>query len=142
MWVVASNPLLLTDFSSELQAVRLNSSLPLALGSTFEGDQLRGDRRWTTVSTITGFEPLHFFEWTVGDLANPVSAWSFLLDSNSSGMTLTQKVTLCGGPSPLTDLITLHPDDAERLVQDRLVSLRARMALTVAGLVELAKALV
>jgi len=57
-------------------------------------------------------------------------------------MTLTQKVTLCGGPSPLTDLITLHPDDAERLVQDRLVSLRARMALTVAGLVELAKALV
>jgi hypothetical protein len=142
LWEVVSNPLLLPELSSELQSVRLISSEPLALGSRFEGDQLRGERRWTTVSTITGFEPFQFFEWTVGDLAIPVSTWSFLLDANTAGTTVTHTVTLCGGPSPLTDFIALHPLDAERLVQERLDSLRERMAATVAGLVELAGSLV
>jgi len=112
---------------------------PVALGTQFEGDQLRGDRRWTTTSTITGFEPLRYFEWTVGNLLAPVSRWSFLLDSNVHLVTLTHKVVLCGGPSPLSDFIAEHPADAEEVVQERLVALRERMAATVAGLIALAK---
>ena len=138
VWQVASNPLLLPSLSSELQAVRPVSNKPLGLGSTFEGDQRRGERRWTTTSTITGFEPLHFFEWTVGDVANPVSKWSFLLDVNAAGITLTHKVTLLGGPSPLSDFIAQNPTTAEEVVQERLVALRERMSVTVAGLLGLA----
>jgi hypothetical protein len=141
VWQVASNPLLLPRFSSELQDVRLSSDAPLELGSQFEGDQLRGDRGWTTTSTITGFQPLEFFEWTVGSLDSPVSKWSFLIDENSAGVTLTHKVTLLGGPSPLSDFIAANPTEAEKVVQERLVALRERMIVTVAGLLEIAESL-
>lgn len=138
VWEVASNPLLLPSLSSELQTVRLVSDKPLVLGSTFEGDQQRGERHWTTTSTITGFEPLHFFEWTVGDVELPVSKWAFILDANAAGTTLTHKVTLLGGPSPLSDFIAENPTKAEEVVQERLVALKERMSITIAGLLKLA----
>ena len=140
-WAVAANPLHLPEFSSELQAVRLVTPGPVGLESRFEGDQLRGDRRWTTTSTITKFDEPFCFEWTVGDLSDPVSRWSFLLDENSEGTTLSHKVVLCGGPSPLSDRIAQFPGEAEALVQERLVVLRERMSVTLAGLVGLARKL-
>ena len=73
VWEVASDPTLLANFSTELQAVRILGSGAIDLGAQFEGDQLRGERRWTTISTVTGFQPEAFFEWTVGDLDHPVS---------------------------------------------------------------------
>jgi Polyketide cyclase / dehydrase and lipid transport len=138
VWTVASDPLLLPGFSSELQAVRLLDTDPLGLGSRFEGDQLRGERQWTTTSTITEFVPHLCFGWSVGDVSNPVSRWTFLLDENVVGTTLCQKVVLCGGPSPLSDSVTNGPREAEAVVQDRLIVLRERMAVTVAGLIDLA----
>ena len=138
LWELASDPRLLADFSTELQAVRPLFDGPIALGHQFEGDQLRGDRRWTTISTVTGLEPEALFEWTVGDLDLPVSKWSFLLDATAGRSTWTHKVTLLGGPSPLSDFITSHPDEAEEVVQERLTALRARMALTLSGLIALA----
>jgi hypothetical protein len=141
VWDVSSNPFLLPRFSSELQEVRILDDVPLGLGSSFEGDQLRGERRWTTTSIITGFERLKFFEWTVGGVENPVSKWSFLLDGNSSGTTLTHKVTLLGGPSPMSDFITANPNEAEEVIQERLHALKKRMSVTVAGLIEIAESL-
>ena len=141
VWEVASNPLLLPRFSSELQAIRLLSDDPIGVGTQFEGDQLRGERRWTTVSTVTDVELRRYFEWTVGDLEHPVSRWSFLLDANSAGITLTHRVVLCGGPSPLSNFIADNPNGAEEVVQERLVTLRGRMSATVAGLVRLASAI-
>ena len=139
IWSVASNPLLLPLFSTELQEVRMVSNEPVALGAQFEGDQLRGDRRWTTTSTVTGFEHLRYFEWTVGSLSAPVSRWSFLLDSHAGLTTLTHRVVLCGGPSPLSEFVAEHPDEAEDVVQERLITLRERMSVTVAGLIELVR---
>ncbi|MGD0883128.1 MAG: SRPBCC family protein [Acidimicrobiales bacterium] len=139
VWAVASNPLLLPGFSSELQAVRLLDPGPIGLGSRFEGDQLRGERRWTTTSTITDYVPRCCFEWSVGDLSHPVSRWSFLLDENADGTTLCHRVVLCGGPSPLSDRVAERPREAEAVVHERLVALRERMAVTVAGLVDLAR---
>lgn len=138
VWMVAANPLHLPEFSSELQSVRLLGSDPVGLGSRFEGDQLRGDRRWTTTSTITKFDEPLWFEWTVGDTADPVSRWSFLLDEHAAGTTICHKVVLCGGPSPLGDRITQSPAEAEELVQDRLIVLRERMSVTLTGLIGLA----
>lgn len=141
VWPVISNPLLLPDLSTELQAVRLVDEGPVGLGSVFLGDQLRmegsGERRWTTTSTVTGFVEGALFEWTVGELDRPVSRWSFLLDETAGKTSLTHRVVLCGGPSPLTDFITAYPETAEEVVQDRLDSLRVRMADTVEGLLAL-----
>lgn len=138
LWEFIADPMLLADLSTELQQVRLVTEGPVRKGSVFEGDQLRGERRWTTLSTVTSFEPCLEFEWTVGDLAVPVSRWTFLLDQHSAGTTLTHKVTLLGGPSPLSDLLAQHPADADAVVHERLDTLQERMAVTVRGLLALA----
>jgi hypothetical protein len=135
LWPFVSDPTILVGFSTELQAVRLNYEGAVALGSTFEGDQLREDRRWTTVATITALEAPRRFEWTVGSLDDPVSQWSFLVDEHQLGTTLTQKVVLCGGPSPMADFITRFPDKADEVVHERLRALRERMAISVAGVI-------
>lgn len=137
LWKLVSDPRLLADFSTELRAVRLLSDEPIGLGDQFEGDQMRGERRWTTISTVTGFEPEVLFEWTVGELDHPVSRWTFLLDTHSGSSTLTHKVTLLGGPSPLSDFIAQHPEEADEVVHERLSVLRGRMATTLVGLLSL-----
>lgn len=139
LWAVASDPELFSDFSTELQEIRLLGSAPIGLGSVFEGDQLRGERRWTTTSTVTAFEAPQFFEWTVGDLEAPVSRWSFLLDEHSAGTTLVHSVVLLGGPSPLSDLIASEPARADEMIHGRLEVLRERMNVTVRGLIERAE---
>jgi hypothetical protein len=138
LWPFVSDPTLLVAYSSELQAVRLNFEGAPELGSTFEGDQLRGERRWTTLSTITRFEEPWRFEWTVGALEDPVSQWSFLVDGHRLGTSLTQKVVLCGGPSPMGDLIVTNPDVADEVIHERLESLRQRMVVSVAGVIDTA----
>jgi len=136
LWAVVADPTAHPAVSPELQAVRLNG--PVGLGSTFEGDQQRGERSWTTVSTITAFEPGHLFEWTVGDLANPVSVWRIVMSNQGDHVTIAEKVTLCGGPSPLSAFIADRPDEAIAIVSGRLQTLTERMNQTLAGLVELA----
>ncbi len=139
LWPVLSDPRLLPDLSSELQAVHLSTDV-VERGTVFTGDQLRGERRWTTTSTVTGFEPPVFFEWTVGDLAHPVSRWSFLVDREAGVTTVTHRVVLCGGPSPIGDRIAAHPDEAEAIVVERLLVLRDRMGVTLDGLLGLVDA--
>ncbi len=140
LWPFVSDPTLLVDYSSELQAVRLNYEGQVALGSTFEGDQQREDRRWTSVSTITALDAPNRFEWTVGSLDDPVSEWSFLIDGHQLGTTLTQKVVLCGGPSPMADFIASYPDRADEIIHERLEALRERMVVSVAGVIKSATA--
>ena len=137
LWAVASDPRVLPEFSTELQEVRVISPGPIGLGTVFEGDQLRGERRWTTTSTVTAYDTGQLFEWTVGDLATPVSRWSFLFDTHSAGTTLTHKVDLLGGPSPLSERIAAEPARAEDVIHERLAVLRERMAVTLRGLVAL-----
>jgi hypothetical protein len=138
LWPFVSDPKLLVAYSSELQAVRLNFEAAPELGSTFEGDQLRGERRWTTLSTITRLEKPWRFEWTVGTLDDPVSQWSFLVDGHRLGTTLTQKVVLSGGPSPMGEAIAAHPETADELIHERLESLRQRMVVSVTGVIDAA----
>ncbi len=138
LWTLVSDPTLLPQFSDELQAVRVLGDGPMAVGQTFEGDQKRGEREWMTLSTVTGLIEGEFFEWTVGDLATPVSKWSFLLDDNEAGVTLAHRATLCGGPSPMSGIIAADPLGAPALIQQRLDMFRERLAVTVEGLIALA----
>ena len=64
----------------------------------------------------------------------------FRVDEHDAGTNLTQRVTLLGGPSPMSDLIDENPERAEAIVQERLVTLRERMAVTLEGLIGLAGA--
>ena len=87
---------------------------------------------------MTAFDPPSIFEWTVGDLECPVSRWSFLIDHAVGVTTLTHRVVLCGGPSPLSELVAQHPAGAEEMIRERLETLRGRMAVTIDGLLAIA----
>jgi hypothetical protein len=138
LWGFVSDPHALVDFSDELQAVRVVTEGPIRLGSQFEGDQRRGDRGWTTLSTVTSFEPTTFFEWTVGPLDAPVSRWAFILDASDAGLTVVHRAVLLGGRSPLADYLDANPLEAPRIVHDRLALFTERMGQTIEGLIALA----
>jgi hypothetical protein len=137
IWPFIADPMLLPAFSSELQEIRVLGDGSVGLGTTFEGDQMREERTWISLSTVTVFSPPLHFEWSVGGLDDPVSRWTFLIDENPRATTLTHKVVLCGGPSPMSERIEQFPDSAETIVQERLGALRERMAVTLDGLLAL-----
>jgi hypothetical protein len=140
LWKVVSDPLVQPQFSSELQAVRLLDD-PVQLGSRFEGDQRRGDREWTTISTVTTYEVERAFAWTVpsqDDDVTPVSLWSIALMPVDGGTRLGQSVVLLGGPSPMTTRVTEHPESMFEVINERLLVLASNMMQSLRGIEQLA----
>jgi len=143
LWPVLSNPLLQAGFSTELQAVRIIDGGPVRLGSRFEGDQVRGERIWTTISTVTAFEVEQEFAWTVAsqeDGVTPVTTWTISIVPTGARTRLQQAVVLHGGPSPLTSYVTEHPELMFDVVGDLLALLAGNMLRSLRGLEELAAA--
>jgi hypothetical protein len=141
LWKVASDPLVQPQFSSELQAVRLLDEGPVQLGSRFEGDQRRGEREWTTVSTVTTFDVERAFAWTVpsqDDGVTPVSMWSIALTPFGDGTRFGQSVVLLGGPSPMTTRVSEHPATMFDVINERLLLLASNMMRSLRGIERLA----
>jgi hypothetical protein len=141
LWKVVCDPLVQPQFSSELQAVRLLDDGPIQLGSRFEGDQRRGDREWTTISTVTIFEVERAFAWTVpsqDDGVTPVSMWAIALQPVGEGTRIGQSVVLLGGPSPMTTRVTEHPETMFEVINERLLLLASNMMQSLRGIERLA----
>jgi len=141
LWKVVSDPRTQPEFSNELQAVRLLGEWPMRLGSRFEGDQRRGEREWTTISTVTTFDAQRAFGWTVPsqeDGVTPVSEWIISLSIEGEGTRLAQSVVLHGGPSPMTTQVTEHPDTMFDVINERLQLLAGNMMRSLRGLEEVA----
>jgi hypothetical protein len=141
LWKIVSDPLVQPQFSSELQAVRLLDGGPVQLGSRFEGDQRRGEREWTTVSTVTTFEVERAFAWTVpsqDDGVTPVALWSIALMPVGAGTRMGQSVVLLGGPSPMTTRVTEHPESMFEVIDERLLLLASNMMQSLRGIEQLA----
>ncbi len=137
LWEVASNPGAVPAFSNELQAVRIEG--PIGVGTVFEGDQRRGQTGWTTTSTVTEFEPLSIFSWSVGDVERPVSSWTFEVIDHGDHRELRQSLKLFGAPSGLKIAMEQDPDNAEAILAGRVAELTANMQATVEGLAALAE---
>ena len=141
LWKVVCDPLVQPQFSSELQAVRLLDDGPLQLGSRFEGDQRRGDREWTTISTVTTFDVERAFAWTVPsqeDGVTPVSMWSIALQPVGDGTRIGQSVVLLGGPSHMSTRVTEHPGAMFEVINERLLLLASSMMQSLRGIEQLA----
>ena len=132
-----SNPGAVPAFSQELQAVRIAG--PIGVGTTFEGDQRRGETGWTTTSTVTEFAPPSVFSWSVGDLERPVSTWTFEVVDHGDHRELRQSLKLFGAPSGLTIAMEQNPDQAEAILAGRVAELTKNMQATVDGLVAMAE---
>ncbi len=84
---------------------------------------------WSTVSTVTGWEPERLFEWTVGlgDESGATDVWRFELTPDGEGTALRQWARMGPGPSGLTQAIERWPDKEERIVEGRLREWRTGM---------------
>jgi uncharacterized protein YndB with AHSA1/START domain len=140
VWPLISDPDLPAKFSEEFQgAVWLDGATP-SLGARFKGTNKMGESVWDTTSTITDFLVNEVFEWTVEDLENPVSIWSFRL-SPSDGSTLLKMSGVLGTytKTGLHAAIAKDPENEEKIVGWRMSNWRENMMKTVEGIKQLSE---
>ena len=61
-----------------------------ALGATFAGRNRQGRLQWSTVATVTDYDPLRQFRFDVTYWRIPVATWSFTIAPCEGGVTLTE----------------------------------------------------
>ncbi len=105
-----------------------------ALGARFEGVNRRGDREWTTISTVTELVAGQRVVWAVDDPADPAATWSFDLSPESGGTRVVQRARLGPGPSGLTSWIERHPDREADGIAGRMRDLWDQMHTTLEGM--------
>ena len=140
VWPFICDPDLPAKFSEEFQgAVWLDGAQP-SLGSKFKGTNKMGERVWTTTSTITDFSVNEIFEWTVEDLDNPVSVWSFQLFPDGD-KTLLKMSGVLGtfNQTGLHAAIAKDPENEEKIVKWRMNQWRQNMQKTVEGIKQLSE---
>lgn len=143
LWALLLDPSSSAPFSEEFQGADWKDTegvQPPGLGSRFIGRNARGEREWTTLCTITTHEPLRRHGWTVQDLQDPVSAWTFEIAQDGDTTTLSYTATM--GPSMLSGMnqaIAERPGEREAITAGRLGRLATSMQATVDGLVALAE---
>jgi hypothetical protein len=135
VWLLISDINLPSRFSPEFRGATWTDTGP-ALGATFEGrNKHQAVGEWSTISTITAFEELALFEWTVGDVDNKTARWRFDLAADGVEVcTLRFGAEMGPGPSGLSVAIEAMPDREEEIVANRLREWTANMALTVDGI--------
>ena len=140
VWPFICDPDLPAEFSEEFQgAVWLDGAEP-SLGAKFEGTNKMGERVWTTTSTITNFSVNEIFEWTVEDLDNPVSVWSFRLVPNGETTLLMMSGALGSyNETGLHAAIAKDPENEEAIVAYRMNQWRQNMLKTVEGIKQLSE---
>ncbi|MEJ8279845.1 SRPBCC family protein [Pseudonocardia spirodelae] len=130
VWELVTDPGFLAGVSTEMQRAEwLDGDAP-GPGARLRGHHhhdARGD--WTTVSTVTAWEPARRFEWTVeaGAEGGEAAVWGFDLTPDGDGTALRQWARMGPGPSGLTEVIARMPDKEERIVEGRLREWRAGM---------------
>ncbi|MBN9793840.1 MULTISPECIES: SRPBCC family protein [unclassified Pseudonocardia] len=130
VWELVTDPEFLARVSTEMQRAEwLDGDVP------GPGAKLRGHHHhearggWSTVSTVTGWEPGRLFEWTVEADAEggEAAVWRFELTPDGDGTALRQWARMGPGPSGLTQAIERWPDKEERIVEGRLREWRTGM---------------
>ncbi len=131
IWPLVTDQQWLAGVSEELQRVEwLDGATGAGPGVRFRGHNAHpAIGEWSTVCTVTTWEPERSVCWTVEADApgGPVARWGFDLDPVDGGTRVRQWARLGPGPSGLTAAIERWPDKEERIVAGRLDEWRAGM---------------
>lgn len=130
VWELVTDPEFLARVSTEMQRAAWGEGDEPGFGARLHGHH-RHDAigEWSTVSTVTGWEPGRLFEWTVepGGEGGATAVWRFELTPDGGGTVLRQWARMGPGPSGLTQAIERWPDKEERIVEGRLREWRTGM---------------
>lgn len=141
VWDLVTDINLPARFSTEFQGADWIDSDTPALGARFTGRNKRGEAtRWDTTCTITWFEPLRDFGYTVEDIESPAARWRYMLKPSDAGTRLTMWAEMGPGRSGISWFIYKHPDQEEQIIATRLEEWRVNMEATLAGIKSLAEA--
>ena len=143
LWPLVTDLELLSSLSTELQRVEwLDGADGPAPGVRFRGHNRHEQvGEWSTVSTVTVWEPQRRFGWEVerDHEEGPAASWLFELTPAGDGTTVRQWARLGPGPSGLSPAIRRMPDKEERIVAGRLREWRAAMERNLAAFKETAE---
>ncbi|ALL76238.1 cyclase [Pseudonocardia sp. EC080610-09] len=130
VWELVTDLGFLSGVSTEMQRAAWVGDAAPGPGARIRGEH-RHDARgeWTTVSTVTGWEPGRVFEWTVepDQDGGAAAVWRFELTPDDGGTRLRQWARMGPGPSGLTEVIATRPELEERIVAGRLREWQAGM---------------
>lgn len=123
VWGLVTDPGFLAEVSTEMQRAGWVDGTAPGPGARIRGEHRhpgRGD--WTTVSTVTVWEPGRVFEWTVDpdQDGGPTAVWRFELVPDGDGTRLRQWARMGPGPSGVSEVIAARPELEERIVAGRL----------------------
>lgn len=137
LWRFVVDPAVVAACSPELQEAHVDGAGPLQRGSVIVGRSARGDRSWTTRSTVLECDAPHRLVWATGD--PPSATWTLEVTAVPGGSALRHAVELHDGAEPFASAIAREPERSRELVQGRLDELLGAMATTARGLAALAE---
>lgn len=140
VWAFVSDIGLPARFSTEFQGAEWIDGSE-AVGARFRGHS-RHERvgSWSTVCSITAWEPPSALEWVVEDPDNPTARWRFDIVPSGTGTDLTMTATMGPGPSGVLNLIRKMPEKEEKIVANRLAEWEQNMRATIEGIRDLVEA--
>lgn len=114
VFAYVSNPVVMAGFASELVSARwLDGASGPAVGARFAGANRNGWRRWTTICSVTDFEPGRRFAYSVHTpFRTPISRWEYEVEETPDGCRVIESNYL-QVPSwfiPFAIMITGEPD--------------------------------
>jgi len=141
VWPLVSDIQLPSRFSVEFAGADwLDGATEAALGARFVGRNAHDAiGSWETVCTISAYEPGATFEWTVGELDDPSSAWRYTLRAEGAGTRVGMWMRMGPARSGINMAIDAMPDKESRILYRRLSEHRANMERTLLGIKELAE---
>ena len=140
VWDLVTDINLPARFSTEFQGADWLDDGEPKLGARFVGRNGHDAvGAWETTCTVTWFEPVRAFGYTVNDLDSPAARWRFNLEPTTEGTRLTLWAEMGPGRSGVSYFIHKYPDREEEIIASRLEEWRSNMEATLSGIRTLAE---
>lgn len=94
VWALVSDLSRMGEWSPETSTVEwLDGASAPAVGARFRGSNRNGSRAWSTVCTITTYDPPREIAWRVSAYGLRVSRWGYRVDADGEGGTVLTETT-------------------------------------------------
>lgn len=115
------------EWSPENRGGRWVSGDGSSVGDQFEGDNRRGEVEWTFGVTVNAAEPGVVFAFHTGPADRPLVQWTYRMDSDGAGTTLTESWELLEPQGFIDHFGTGYPSERAAVVEQDLVTTLTRL---------------